>query len=434
MGVFLEARENRLFASWYHYRNNQSPRWWISIGDFPGQSTGYNQPWHEFTSGQTLTGEYKPATYSGQKGSLSLNFLNESQATMQWQGITYNLRRFVFIQEDRPGILNTGDSKYPTMLTRDGEAMVVRDNQDEATFYNDEGKGFWAKQEGDGLGARTTAFRGDNMVMTERVSSTRANVVVMEPGGGYTTHKNVSLGGRYSRGLGDRDILRSQVDGLSRIASSVGSIACLLDSVIDWDTAPEDLKIIASACDSLLLTETSQADSDDDFSTTPTFLGVGACNQVSGNSCSDTLAGDAETTGNQYDTYATVNSAAIEEAQEGMSKVVLSVCVINYDWGCTGASYTSTWYLYSDHTFDSAGGLYGTWSLSGSNFTLTYSNGTTYSGVLSGTSLTGTMVEAQDLGGDTGCWTGSLTEGTVSRAIQRPGNGVDTPWSCETCS
>ena len=34
-GLFMEARNNRIFIAWYHYRDAGTPLWWSTGGDFP---------------------------------------------------------------------------------------------------------------------------------------------------------------------------------------------------------------------------------------------------------------------------------------------------------------------------------------------------------------------------------------------------------------
>ena len=74
-----------------------------------------------------------------------------------------------------------------------------------------------------------------------------------------------------------------------------------------------------------------------------------------------------------------------------------------FDWDCDGSVGTSTWDVYADGTFQSRADpdYYGTWSLVGSAFTLTYHFGTVYTGTCTGNTMVGTMV---DYSGGTGCW------------------------------
>ena len=77
---------------------------------------------------------------------------------------------------------------------------------------------------------------------------------------------------------------------------------------------------------------------------------------------------------------------------------------LDYDWGCDGGSSSATWYINYDGTFTDSSDTSGTWSLYGSQVTLTYSNGTTYTGEVSGDQMNGTMVSYD---GNTGCWSAS---------------------------
>jgi hypothetical protein len=75
--------------------------------------------------------------------------------------------------------------------------------------------------------------------------------------------------------------------------------------------------------------------------------------------------------------------------------------MLEYDWGCEGHPDEAIITLSEDHTFTTDEDLYGTWSLSGSDFTLTFSSGTEYTGKASEGEMEGTMVSYD---GAKGCW------------------------------
>jgi hypothetical protein len=74
-----------------------------------------------------------------------------------------------------------------------------------------------------------------------------------------------------------------------------------------------------------------------------------------------------------------------------------------YDWGCDGSSRTMIWDINADHTYTTNENEHGTWVVDGNQFIATYSNGTVYTGTLSGNrnGMEGTM---RTTGGSTGCW------------------------------
>jgi hypothetical protein len=81
---------------------------------------------------------------------------------------------------------------------------------------------------------------------------------------------------------------------------------------------------------------------------------------------------------------------------------------LDFDWGCDGSSASGEWYISSGGSFTDSYGLYGTWSLNGSQFSLRYSTGAhaVYTGTVSGDQMEGEMVDDDE---DTGCW--SATRG-----------------------
>ncbi len=99
MGVFIESRGGQLFAAWYNYRNDNSPRWWISIGEFSGEDEEYSGEMFQYAGGQTLTGEWALPILDAAMGQVSIQFEGET-ASLQWQGFSYQLERFAFGREE----------------------------------------------------------------------------------------------------------------------------------------------------------------------------------------------------------------------------------------------------------------------------------------------------------------------------------------------
>ncbi|MHB8773461.1 MAG: hypothetical protein ACYC7J_20920, partial [Syntrophales bacterium] len=101
-------------------------------------------------------------------------------------------------------------------------------------------------------------------------------------------------------------------------------------------------------------------------------------------------------------------SAASYEAYKSLSYTlqsnsgsIVGAWNLLYDWYCDGTVGNAIWYLAADHTCTSSSGGVCTWNLVGSQFTLIYTNGTTYSGQFSPGSMSGTMM---DYYGTSGCW------------------------------
>ena len=92
-----------------------------------------------------------------------------------------------------------------------------------------------------------------------------------------------------------------------------------------------------------------------------------------------------------------------------------------YDWGCTGSPSLTTWDFYPDGTFDDGQGASGTYTMVGDQLTATYSSGTVYTGTLSGTYMSGTML---GFSGQTGCWEAFKTALPSTEASQGD-SGID---------
>jgi hypothetical protein len=81
---------------------------------------------------------------------------------------------------------------------------------------------------------------------------------------------------------------------------------------------------------------------------------------------------------------------------------VVGTWQLSFDWDCTGQGQPGSFTFRPDGTFTDGGGSVGNYTLSGTQITLRYDNGTTYTGTVSGTTMSGEMVAFD---GATGCWT-----------------------------
>jgi hypothetical protein len=96
MGLFMEAQGGGMYIGWYHYREDGSPRWWVSDNVFPIGSSTYTGDLSEWTNGSCIgCSETKPDPPSGM-GKITINFLSESRAVLTWDGGQLNLERFIF--------------------------------------------------------------------------------------------------------------------------------------------------------------------------------------------------------------------------------------------------------------------------------------------------------------------------------------------------
>jgi len=149
MGVFIESRGKQLFAAWYNYREDGSPRWWITIDGFTQSDPTYEGELFQYANGQTLTGDWAMPDLDASKGPVSIQFHGQT-AILQWPGFSYPLQRFVFgelpwqrIIPDT-GILLCFDGDYP-IWPLPGDFLYGQDAQynppARQLSYNDNGDG-----------------------------------------------------------------------------------------------------------------------------------------------------------------------------------------------------------------------------------------------------------------------------------------------------
>lgn len=100
MGLYVEAVDGRLFATWSHFRDDGSPRWWSAVGDFSQDSVSFSQELQEYSHGRTLTRPWSEPVAAGDKGTVELDFSSDGSCTMSWNGRSYDLKRYVFSQAD----------------------------------------------------------------------------------------------------------------------------------------------------------------------------------------------------------------------------------------------------------------------------------------------------------------------------------------------
>lgn len=104
-GFFLQTKGDTLYAGWYEYRDDGSPRWrtlggWLDVGGFPAGSKSYSAKLQEYSGGQSIGGEYAvPLRESGEKAFLT--FVQSEKDTsifFTYNDQTYSLERYDFSQ------------------------------------------------------------------------------------------------------------------------------------------------------------------------------------------------------------------------------------------------------------------------------------------------------------------------------------------------
>lgn len=96
-----------------------------------------------------------------------------------------------------------------------------------------------------------------------------------------------------------------------------------------------------------------------------------------------------------------------------------------FDWFCDSNTGSAPVTLNCDSTIAGIGGA--SWSQDGSDFEMSFSNGTVYVGTISdggeGDNMSGTMSEAESEGGSTGCWTAVRIDSDSTAPASVSGNG-----------
>jgi hypothetical protein len=158
IGFFLERNAaGRLFLTSFLYADTGRATWLLSNGAMSGSS--YSGPLNLYSSGQTLTGSYRPNQLSGSAGTISLQFFDSTHATLSWPGGVIPIQRFVFGSTglpSTPGAIQSGWWWNPDESGR-GFALEV---QNDSVFlggfmYDDAGNPIWYLSTG-GLSNPTT--------------------------------------------------------------------------------------------------------------------------------------------------------------------------------------------------------------------------------------------------------------------------------------
>ncbi len=98
MGVFVEVKGGIIFTAWYNYRTDGSPRWWSTGGSLDLNALFYQGPLQEWSGGQcpgsTKANQAQPV--SQPIGTVSVDFLDQNEAYLNWGGQQLHLKRFQF--------------------------------------------------------------------------------------------------------------------------------------------------------------------------------------------------------------------------------------------------------------------------------------------------------------------------------------------------
>lgn len=96
MGLFMEAQGGGIYIGWYHYREDGTARWWVSGNVFPLGSNAYSGDLSQWTNGPCIGCTDTAPSQPTDQGNITINFINENQAVLTWDGGQLNLQRFIF--------------------------------------------------------------------------------------------------------------------------------------------------------------------------------------------------------------------------------------------------------------------------------------------------------------------------------------------------
>ena len=96
VGVFIEAQGDGLYMAFYHYREDGTARWWSSGDLFADGASTYSGEFDQWENGRCLNGPHVVPDLPTHPTSVTIEFHNNTQATMTWDGGQLNLERFQF--------------------------------------------------------------------------------------------------------------------------------------------------------------------------------------------------------------------------------------------------------------------------------------------------------------------------------------------------
>jgi hypothetical protein len=99
-GYSIEIQDNYLFMALYVYDEAGNPIWYTADGTMGGNSL-FDGSLNYTYDGTCIDCNYtQPITILGERGPITINFLTETTATLQFQGVVKNIERFNFLLGD----------------------------------------------------------------------------------------------------------------------------------------------------------------------------------------------------------------------------------------------------------------------------------------------------------------------------------------------
>ena len=148
-GYSIETQGNTMFYAAYLYDDTGRAQWFVSTGPTSIDGSYYTNNLLKLTGGQTLGGEYKPASVPQSVGALTLAFTEPGKGTMVWPGGAVPIQRFTFsgLGPDSPKRTNQPESGWWWNPQEGGRGFFLEwqgDSADIATYmYDDAGNPVW---------------------------------------------------------------------------------------------------------------------------------------------------------------------------------------------------------------------------------------------------------------------------------------------------
>jgi len=99
-GYAIEIQDNFLFVALYVYDVDGNPTWYTAGATLEGNAL-FNGELHYTYNGSCIDCNYTaPITILGQRGPITINFITETTATIQFEGAVKNIERFNFLLGD----------------------------------------------------------------------------------------------------------------------------------------------------------------------------------------------------------------------------------------------------------------------------------------------------------------------------------------------
>lgn len=163
-GFAIEQNGTHLYFSAYLYETTGRATWYVASGPMTGSSV-YQAPLLAFAGGQTLTGAYKPVSATPSPGTVTLQFIDATHATLSWPGGVVPIERFDIVSNghNAPPGASQPETGWWWNAAEGGRGFALEIQNDTlfvgAYLYDDNGAPLWLISQG--RMATTTSYQGN---------------------------------------------------------------------------------------------------------------------------------------------------------------------------------------------------------------------------------------------------------------------------------